>query len=429
MSFRICDSKCCYEKERLKTAFDFKGNALTCLWQTVVGLTSSSCSAIGLGVQSVLWSDASVYGKMGEEEGNLAMYRITQYAVKILKDAKIDTPYDVIDDLFSQLYPYAKKLTSSPELRKTFVLNALVPIDLALWQLWCKETGNCSFDSISAFDGQRQEKLLNIPLITYNTPLDSVRALAKGGASLLKIKIGSDPDGKNDPAKMLDWDKNRIRDIHNAVKDIVTTHTDSGVVLYYLDANGRYDTKDRLLSLIDFADKEGFLDRIVLLEEPFDEKNKIDVHDLPITVAADESAHSVKDVRERLELGYSAVALKPIAKTLSETVRIADLARESSTPCFCADLTVNPVMVTWNQCVAARLKPLPRMRVGVVESNGEQNYARWETMTGYHPMAEGDFTRCENGIYRLDKAFYESDGGFLEIPQYYSELLKGKSDE
>ena len=336
MSFRICDSKCCYEKERLKTAFDFKGNALTCLWQTVVGLTSSSCLAIGLGVQSVLWSDASVYGKMGEEEGNLAMYRITQYAVKILKDAKIDTPYGVIDDLFSELYPYAKKLTSSPELRKTFVLNALVPIDLALWQLWCKETGNCSFDSISAFDGQRQEKLLNIPLITYNTPLDSVRALAKGGASLLKIKIGSDPDGKNDPAKMLDWDKNRIRDIHNAVKDIVTTHTESGVVLYYLDANGRYDTKDRLLSLIDFADKEGFLDRIVLLEEPFDEKNKIDVHDLPITVAADESAHSVKDVRERLELGYSAVALKPIAKTLSETVRIADLARESSTPCFCA---------------------------------------------------------------------------------------------
>ena len=254
MSFRICDPKCCYEKEYLKTAFDFKGNALTCLWQTVVSLSSSSYSSIGLGVQSVLWSDSAVYRKMGEEEGNLAMYRLTQYALRLLENAEINTPYDVIDDLFSELYSYAKKLTDSPELRKTFVLNALVPIDLALWQLWCKETKNCSFDSISPFDSQRQEKLLNVPLITYNTPLGSVRALAEGGASLLKIKIGSDPDGKNDPAKMLDWDKNRIREIHNGVKDIVIPHTENGRVLYYLDANGRYDTKDRLYSLIDFAD-------------------------------------------------------------------------------------------------------------------------------------------------------------------------------
>lgn len=423
MSFRICDSKCCYEKEYLKTAFDFKGNALTCLWQTVVGMSSSRYSAIGLGVQSVLWSDSAVYGKIGEEEGNLAMYRTTQYAVKLLKNAEIDTPHDVIDDLFSELYSYAKKLTDSPELRKTFVLNALVPIDLALWQLWCKEMGKCSFDSISSFDGQRQEKLLNIPLITYNTSLDLVRTLAKRGASLLKVKIGSDPDGKNDPAKMLDWDKNRILNIHNAVKDIVTPHTESGRVLYYLDANGRYDTKDRLLSLIDFADKEGFLDRIVLLEEPFDEQNKIGVHDLPVTVAADESAHSVEDVRDRLDLGYSAVALKPIAKTLSETVRMARLARENNVSCFCADLTVNPVMVTWNQCVAARLDPLPRMRIGVVESNGGQNYRNWETMMSYHPLNGSRFTRCENGIYNLDDCFYEQNGGIFLPLEHYEQLF------
>ena len=57
--------------------------------------------------------------------------------------------------------------------------------------------------------------------------------------------------------------------------------------------------KERLKNLIDFAKENGILERIILLEEPFDEKNKIDISDLPICVAADESAHSVDDVLER----------------------------------------------------------------------------------------------------------------------------------
>jgi hypothetical protein len=37
-------------------------------------------------------------------------------------------------------------MTQLPSLSKTFVLNALVPVDLALWQLWMKEKNGAGFD-------------------------------------------------------------------------------------------------------------------------------------------------------------------------------------------------------------------------------------------------------------------------------------------
>lgn len=425
MSFKIISADCAYEKEQLKTAFGFKGNALTCLWQTAVRLQTADSLAIGTGVQSVLWSDSLVYARRGEEKGNRAMFDITRQACKMLEGAEVNTPFEVMEELIPELYAYAKGRVCSMDVRRTFVLNALVSVDLALWQLWCKENGKTDFDSISTFDGQRQNALLNVPLITYGTSIDSVRELAMGGASLLKIKIGSDPNGNNNLDDMLEWDTNRLLDIHNAVKDIKTPHTTSGRVLYYLDANGRYDSRDRLLRLIDSADKGGFLDRIILLEEPFDEENKLDVHGIPVNIAADESAHSPEDVEERFSLGYNALALKPIAKTLSETVKMTECARRNNMLSFCADLTVNPVMVSWNQCVAARLNALPGMNIGVVESNGGQNYLNWDKMSGYHPCAGSTFTKCENGIYKLDSEFYRNSGGVFDIPDHYLKLTEG----
>jgi hypothetical protein len=65
----------------------------------------------------------------------------------------------------------------------------------------------------------------------------------------------------------------------------------------------------------------------------------------------------VEDAAKRIEQGYSAIAVKAIAKTLSMTMRITQLAHEKKVPCFCADLTVNPILVDWNKNIAARLAP------------------------------------------------------------------------
>ena len=69
--------------------------------------------------------------------------------------------------------------------------------------------------------------------------------------------------------------------------------------------------------LLDHARAIGAFDQIALIEEPFPEELEIDIRDIPARVAADESAHTDADARRRIEMGYSAIALKPIAKTFS----------------------------------------------------------------------------------------------------------------
>lgn len=104
-------------------------------------------------------------------------------------------------------------------------------------------------------------------------------------------------------ASMAAWDCARLEQIHAVAKDYRTSCTDDGRVLYYLDANGRYDCKDRLRLLLAHAERIGALDRIALLEEPFAPGDETDVSDLPVTINADESAHGVDDVKRRLGAG------------------------------------------------------------------------------------------------------------------------------
>lgn len=419
---KIQYTSCGVEKETLKTAFGFKGNALTCLWQVAVQIRTENACAVGLGVQSVLWSDARVFEKYGEEQGNEQMYRVTKYALSLLLGETLSTPFQALDRIFGRVYEYAVQMTQIPSLSKTFVLNALVPVDLALWQLWLKEKKTANFDDIWQLPGEKQHCLANVPLITYNTTDDEIRMLALSGTPLLKIKIGSDPNKNGCAEDMLAWDQNRLLQIHSLVKDIRVPHSLTGHILYYLDANGRYDSLENLEALLAFARENGILERTILLEEPFPEDKHIYVGDLPVCVAADESVHGMEELRQRRALGYKALTLKPIAKGISMSLRMAEFALQNGMACFCADLTVNPVMVTWNQCVAARLPKLDGMKVGVIESNGSQNYVNWTAMQDCHPMAGSRFLKQTDGVFELDDAFYRCDGGILRTSSYYQTL-------
>ena len=137
--------------------------------------------------------------------------------------------------------------------------------------------------------------------------------------------------------------------------------------------------------MLDHAKKIGAFDQIALIEEPFAESNEVYVGDMGVTIAADESAHTVEDAARRIEQGYKAIVLKCIAKTLSMTLKIAQLAYEKKISCFCADLTVNPILVDWNKCVAARLAPFGKIDIGLQETNGHQYYKNWDKMMTYHP--------------------------------------------
>jgi L-alanine-DL-glutamate epimerase-like enolase superfamily enzyme len=416
---KIIKTNCNFQREPLRNPFGFKGGYLSELWQTAAYMQSESGDeAIGLGTQSTLWSDASVFISDNEADGNNMMFQMTSYALEKAKEIEWQTPFDLLDKILPEVYEYGKKITNNPHLRLTFALNSLVAVDNAAWILYCRDKGITSFDEMIPADNKpalncRHNKLANIPLMSYNVPLEKIVEAVKDGYFFLKIKIGCDPDKDGNLDKMLEWDKNRLKEIHEAVKDIETPYTDNGHIPYYFDANGRYDSNDRLMQFINYAKKIKALDRIILLEEPFAEEFDVDVSDIPVTLAADESAHSDKDALKKIQQGFTAIALKPIAKTMSMSLKILKIAHEKGIPCFCADLTVNPILVDWNKNVAARLSVLPGMKIGVLESNGHQNYRNWEQMKKHHPMYGASWIEPKDGIFNLDQSFYKDSGGIF----------------
>jgi L-alanine-DL-glutamate epimerase-like enolase superfamily enzyme len=235
----------------------------------------------------------------------------------------------------------------------------------------------------------------------------------------MKIKLGQ----PGTQAEMLEKDKARLSAIHAAIGGARTPYTADGRLPYYFDANGRYESKDTLLRLLDHAKSIGAFEQIALVEEPFPEELEVDVSDIPARLAADESAHTDRDALARIEMGYQAIALKPIAKTFSMSLKIAQLAHERGVPCFCADLTVSPVLVEWNKNVAARLGAFPGLGLGLVETNGHQNYRNWEQLRRHHPAPEAQWSQTRRGVFELDADYYARSGGVFDPLPHYEALF------
>lgn len=404
------------EAEKLKSPFGFKGSYADGLWQTIVGLGSGNLKSCGVAVQSVLWSDASVFAEYGQDGGNELMYKITEFALKQLEGMDFNNPFEANDYLFEKCFEEVKKITSRDDIRKTFVLNALVPVDMAFWLLWAKTNGIESYEKMtegySKYLPLRHEKIAAIPLITYGVSREEIVNLLNEGSFFLKVKIGKEPG----------WDKKRVEEIWNLAKSYETEFTISGKPVLYLDANGRYKDRKELESFINFLDEKGILPHVGVFEEPFDEFAEIDVKDIPCIFAIDESAHSVEDSIIKFQQGYKAVALKPVAKTLSESLKILKAATEREIKCFTADLTVAPWQLEWNRNLAARIPTLDCVKTGLLESNGNMNYTDWDRLKDYHPSGDGTWVDAKNGLFDLTD-FYKTDGGLFKVPKHYLDVI------
>lgn len=425
-AIKIVETNSNFEREPLIRPFGFKGGYLSEIWQTVAQLKSVSGNvSTGLCSQSVLWSDAEVFGNNSESGGNALMFAVTEYALSLLKGSQFASPVKLMDDILDEVLSYARQITRNPGLRKTFALNALVGVDNALWLLYARENGLNTFDEMIPKEYRdilsfRHKRLAGIPLMAYSVPVNEIKQAADDGYYFMKIKIGQ----PGTQQEMLEKDKARLTEIHKAIGNYRTEHTKNGKLPYYFDANGRYEKKETLLKLIAHAEKIGAKEQIVLIEEPFPEELEMDVADIPVRLAADESAHTDKDALARIQMGYGAVALKPIAKTLSMTLKIAKVAAQENIPCFCADLTVNPILVDWNKNVAARLKPFPGMETGLLETNGHQNYKNWAQMESFHPLSKANWRKVKRGVFELDEGFYKTSGGIFQESLHYSGLFK-----
>lgn len=415
-----------FEREALVRPFGFKGGYMTEIWQTIALLESArGTRKVGLCTQNVLWSDAKVFADHSESGGNALMFALSERALQLVEGRSFNTPVDLLDGLLDEVYEYGKSITGNPHLRKTFALNALVGLDNAAWLLYAQENGITNFDDMIPTEykpalSHHHKQVASIPLMAYSIPISEITEAVEQGYFFMKIKIGQ----PGTQQEMLEKDKARLSAIHEAIGHVRTSHSQDGKLPYYFDANGRYEDKETLLRLLDHARSIGAFDQIAIIEEPFPEELEVQVDDLGVRIAADESAHTDEDAIKRIEMGYQAIALKAIAKTMSMTMKIAQAAHERNVPCFCADLTVNPILVEWNKAVAARLAPFPGLGLGLLETNGHQNYKGWQRMVGYHPYPEASWSKTVDGVFNLNEDYYSKSGGILTPSAHYEAMFK-----
>ena len=415
-----------FEREPLIRPFGFKGGYMTEMWQTVVQLTSASAmSKIGLCTQNVLYSDPDVFAAHSEAAGNALMYALTDKALQKLKNTSFSTPVELLDKLLPEVLNEGKKLTGSTNLNPIFPLNALIGVDNAAWLLFAAENKFKDFDAMIPVAykpalSYHNRKVAIMYLASYNLPVTDLIKAVEQGYFVIKIKIGQ--PGTQD--EMVEKDKARLTELHQALRNARTKQTANGKLVYTLDANGRYEKKESVQRLLDHAKKIGALEQILFIEEPLNEKNEEQVSDLGVRIGADESAHNEETVLRRLQQGYGLVVLKGIAKTLSLSMKIAQLAHERGVPCMCADLTVNPILIDWNKNLAARLKPFPGLNMGLLETNGDLNYRNWQTMMGYHPAGRAPWTLVKDGVFNLDEDFYTGSGGVFQPSEHYTRFFK-----
>jgi L-alanine-DL-glutamate epimerase-like enolase superfamily enzyme len=414
-----------FEREPLIRPFQIKGASFTEKWTLVTSLESTrGIRATGIGGTAVLWSDPSVFFSYSEAGGNMVMAAMAERAARSARGKSFSTPLEIMETLIPEIHEYGKTITGNPKLTKTFTLNSFVSLDLALWVLYARETGIRTFEGLIPSEyrrafSHRQEKIAHIPTISYNYPIEDLLKLVDSGHFFLKIKIGQ----AGNPEEMLRKDQERLTEIHRALQGKESPYTKNGKLLYYLDANARYPDKTTLWRLIDHAGRIGMLEQIALVEEPFLEDVKADVTDLPVRVAADESLHDVARVEERIDSGYKAMAIKPAGKTLSMSIQMADAAYRRGIPCYVADNACVPLLVEWNKNFAARLSPFPSLSVGILESNGEQNYKNWRKMVEDHPLYGARWIEPNGGFYQLDEDFYRTSGGIFHESGHYQKFI------
>jgi L-alanine-DL-glutamate epimerase-like enolase superfamily enzyme len=415
-----------YEIEPLIRPFGFKGVYLNELWAVAAMLESSSgLSHVGLQTQVLAWSDLNVFTSVSEQEGNLLMVKTLDHALQRVKGMSFTNPIELQSEIFDDVHSFGQKLTGRQNLRKTFTLNSMVALDNALWMLYAAENGFKTFDEMIPDEyrkalGNHHKQVAHVPLMAYGIPLEEIQLATDEGYFFMKIKIGR----PGTQEEMLAGDMARIEEIHKLIGNRETPYTLNGKIPYYFDANGRYEKKETLEKLLDHARKIGMFDQIAIIEEPFPEEADIFVGDLGVRLAADESAHNAEDVVTRIQMGYGAIALKAAAKTLSMTMKMAKAADDNNVPCLLADLTCIPVLVDWNKNVASRLAAFPGIKnMGLLESNGHQNYVNWNNLISYCPFPGGSWISSRQGLFQLDNEFYEKSGGVLVSPEHYRALF------
>ena len=117
---RIVNTELGVIREPLRAPFGFKGGTLSELWQTAVRLTlDSGASGMGVGVQSVLWSDPVTFCACDEAGGNERMLAVTRRALELLQGQAFTDPPGMTAGLVPELLAFARRLLGRADVPQT----------------------------------------------------------------------------------------------------------------------------------------------------------------------------------------------------------------------------------------------------------------------------------------------------------------------
>ena len=69
------------------------------------------------------------------------------------------------------------------------------------------------------------------------------------------------------------------------------------------------------------------------------------------------------------------------------------------------------------------MSPFPGINMGLMETNGDMNYANWKNMLDYHPGAHASWMKAKNGVFDLNPDFYQRSGGIFEPSEHYENMF------
>lgn len=406
-------------REPFSRPFGVKGGYVAEKWINTVRLkTTGGLEVEAEGGMATLWSDPDFFAEHTVAGGNLLMASVLETALQQCKGLEFATPIELLQELLEPAFEAAKRITDRPNLRRTFVYNSLIALDNAAWLLRAAELGARTFDDMIPEEYRtpltnRQERLYVTPVVAYGTPLEEARDLVMAGHPVLKVKLGAPGDEET----MMKTDLEGLDRLWEGLREVWVGGKDQGrSPLYYLDVNGRYWKREQLERVAAHLSRTGMIESVCLVEEPFQEGLDLSVDGLDLLVAADESLHDVKDVKQRAELGYGAVALKPAGKTLSLSLLMAmEAARHDLLP-FVADSATTPRLIDWNRNLSARLPTFPGLDGGLIESNGAQFYKDWDRLVRGHSCYGAAWVEPVDGAFQLDDDFYQNGGGLISQP-------------
>jgi len=105
------------------------------------------------------------------------------------------------------------------------------------------------------------------------------------------------------------------------------------------------------------------------------------------------------------------------------TIKMASYASSRNIPCFVADSACVPLLRDWNMNVACRFPRFPELNVGILESNGAQQYKHWQKLIEAHPCYGKQWIEPSEGFFHLNSDFYDCSGGIFLKPGHYGELV------